>query len=56
MARIGPKRHRKTKNNVVKSFVPGLLEILLPLREYWGNGDHREDTPNRSYLTQPLLL
>ena len=38
------------------SIVPGLSRDPPRHREYRGNGDDREDTSNRSYTKQPLLL
>jgi hypothetical protein len=39
-----------------KGLYPAFLVILLVTGNIGGNGDHREETPNRNYRKQPLLL
>jgi hypothetical protein len=36
--------------------VPGLSSDPARCREWGGDGDDREDIPNRNYTNQPLLL
>jgi len=49
------KLDRKTLNFWIGMF-PACLVILLVTRNIGVDGDDREDTPNRSYRKQPLLL
>ena len=48
-------QHDQNEFQLTKS-VPGLSSDPTPHKEYRGDGDDREDTPNLSYRKQPLLL